>query len=347
LKLNFTYNKSNNWYREVWLKELEPQINQPWEKDVYEFLLDWFLDTDSFKIKTSGTTGTPKTQVFNRKSLIKSAQITLNWFNLTQSETLLMCLPVHFVAGKMMLVRAMVGRMNLVVTEPTSSPLESLNTKIDFAAFTPHQIQNILSKTPEKLSFIKKIILGGSPVDSNLEGKLALCDAQVFETFGMSETLTHIATRKINGSDKSSNFKVVDGFSINVDTEGKLIISADHIPDSPLHTTDIIEIINNRTFKWIARSNDVINSGGIKLFPSAIEKKIRKVFSERKFYIAKRNDRELGEIAILCIEGDEFEDSSIKELDSKLNSVLEKFERPKRIEFVKEFSRNKNGKIIK
>jgi len=230
--------------------------------------------------------------------------------------------------------------------QPSINPIKDLQYPVTFAAFTPHQLQTILNINPIKIDLIEKAIIGGSPVNSGLQKQLGNFKTDFFETFGMSETLTHVAIKALNGANKSDFFKVLNGFNIRIDEDDRLIIEADHLKNSPLYTSDIIDLINTKEFKWLGRSDDVINSGGIKLFPLSIENRISKQI-DLEIIVGKRSDKNLGEIAILFIEGEPFNETRLAELNIELTKLLDKFEIPKEILFKTEFPRNKNGKIIR
>jgi O-succinylbenzoic acid--CoA ligase len=342
--LDFTYQKNNKWYSDKWLPELKHRISQPWQEEIYCFLDEWFSGKETFEIKTSGTTGTPKTVEFLRNALISSAQITIDTFDLKPDDTLLMCLPTRFVAGKMMLVRAIAGEMRVLALEPKSNPINKLNETIDFAAFTPHQIQHIIQETPEKLNLIKKGIIGGSPVSDVLKKRLLSYSPAFYETYGMSETLTHLAIRPL--TDQEELFTVLKDFNIDVDKEGCLVIDAAHLPNCPMVTSDLVEIVNRNKFRWLGRADDVINSAGVKFFPAVIEKKLGSII-DQNFIISKQRNDDLGEIVVLFIEGKELPDDTLKVLKKAFIEVLDKYELPKKIIFLDQFPSNINGKIIR
>ena len=344
--LDFTYDMSDDWYRNEWMLMTQQSISEDWQKEIIDFLGDWFSDKSEFEIKTSGTTGPPKIESFPREAFISSARITINTFNLKKGDTLLMCLPMHFVAGKMMLIRAITGRMKILAIQPSANPVQGLQYPIEFAAFTPHQLQTILKINPNKIDLIEKAIIGGSLVNIELQDQLNDYKTQFYETFGMSETLTHVAIKVLNGGNISEHFKVLKGFKISVDENDRLIIEADHLKNSPLVTSDIVEFIDQNTFIWLGRSDDVINSGGVKLFPVAIENKLYDQI-DREFVVGKRSNDILGEVVILFIEGEPFSKDRLAKLNSELTKLLTKFEIPKEILFINEFPRNKNGKVIR
>lgn len=344
MELDFSHRNSID--KKKWISNLRDTAKADWEKEILVFLTDWFSGKDTFEIKTSGTTGPPKIVLFSRSALITSARITIKTFKLKKGNTLLMCLPTKFVAGKMMLVRAIVGEMKIIALKPTSNPINKLHEKIDFAAFTPHQLIKTIQLNPKQLNFIDTAIIGGSPLSLKLQKQLNNYRTRFFETFGMSETLTHMAIKTLNGINKSEFFKVLDGFKISKNKDNHLIISAKHLANSPLITADIIELIDKNTFNWLGRGDDVINSGGVKHFPAIIEKKLDAIL-DNEFYITKKSDQQLGEKVVLFIEGKAASKRALKLLKAEIGNALEKYEVPGEIIFMDKFFRNKNGKIIR
>ena len=310
-------------------------------KMVLAFLKEWNTKKDSFIIKSSGTTGPIKEIDFTRASLVQSAKITLKAFDLTEDSILISALPLSFVAGKMMLVRAIIANCKVLLFEPKANPIEKLKIRSSFAAFTPYQLQHILQESPDKLALIDTVIIGGSKVDSKLSDILERLDNRYFETFGMSETLTHVAIRPINGVDMSEYFTMLDGFSFTVNDDQCLQIKAAHLGESSIITTDIVEQINERQFLWLGRIDNVVNTGGVKVYPENIERKLLNDIDEA-FIISKVDDDLLGEKVILVIESEKH--FSITDFDF---SALSKFETPKEVHIVKQLPRNNNGKIIR
>jgi O-succinylbenzoic acid--CoA ligase len=305
------------------------------------FLMDWNSAKPLFKVMSSGTTGKAKELEFDRSSLEQSALISINTFTLKPGDILFHALPLSFIAGKMMLVRAIIGKMKLYIVEPSANPLENLSTQIDFAAFTPHQLQSIISNSPEKLNLITTIIIGGSKLDLLLEKKLQAFDCKVYETFGMSETLTHFAVRKLKKTSENLSFEVLDGFDWGINEESCLWVSAAHLPHSPIQTNDLIEVIDKLHFIWLGRKDNVINSGGIKVYPETIERKFLPFISV-PFIITKQKDEQLGEKVVLLIEEKNRGSIDFQKLDF---SMLTKYERPREIKYINRFPLNKNGKI--
>jgi len=305
---------------------------EDFEKPVGDFLLDWFDSKPFIEMQTSGTTGAPKIISVSKQAMVESALATGDFFGLQPGNKALQCLPVKYVAGKMMLVRAMILGLDLEFVAPSSHPLELLEMDFDFVAMVPLQAQNSLTE----LKRVKKMIVGGAAVSKNLEKQLLKLPTQVFETYGMTETITHIAARKLG----QKAFTVLPGVTISYDDRNCLVIHAARISDEVIVTNDIVELVNENQFIFIGRMDNVINSGGIKLIPEQIEEKLSQSMTHR-FFIASKPDPELGEKVILVVEGETYD------LGSDIYKDLDKYEKPKEVLFIPKFKETGSGKIMR
>ena len=305
---------------------------EPYEKPVGEFLIDWFDDKPYLEMTTSGTTGVPKVVIISKQSMVNSALGTGDFFEIKPGDKALACLPVKYVAGKMMLVRAMILGLDLEFVAPSSHPLRNNEYDYDFVAMVPLQAQNSISE----LKRVKKMIVGGAKINNSLEKQLVKLKTAAFETYGMTETITHIAAKKVG----EKAFTVLPDVTISYDDRNCLVIHAPRISDEVIVTNDIVELVNENQFVFLGRMDNVINSGGIKLIPEQIEEKLSGKIDAR-FFIASKEDRELGEKVILVIEG---ENQSINET---IFSELDKYEKPKEILFVPKFKETANGKVMR
>lgn len=303
----------------------------PFEKEIGVFLFDWLDSSSTLQMKTSGTTGQPKTITLSKQAMVHSALATAEFFNLLPGDKALLCLPSRYVAGKMMLVRAFILGLELDILQPTSN-FEALlfNKKYDFVALVPLQVQQNL----KLLKQFKKIIIGGAPVSKVLADQLQQMDSEIYETYGMTETITHIAAKRV-GSDC---FTVLPNVSIATDERNCLKIKAPLIVAAEVQTNDIVEIVTANSFKWIGRHDNVINSGGVKLFPEQIEAKLGKQIVQ-SFFITGVSDENLGQKVLLVVEGEPFT------VSDTLFSNLEKYEQPKEVVFISEFVRTETTKI--
>jgi len=320
--------------------ELEKQSNQnSFDNDVSLFLKEWFSDSSFIETKTSGSTGKPKTIRLSKTSMIKSAQLTNRFFDLKKGDTVLLCLPVNFIAGKMMLVRSFEGQLKVKSVKPSLNPLKIIFDSIDFAAMTPMQVKTILMENPEKLSLIKTLIIGGAPVDYKLEKELKKYAVKCFSTFGMTETITHIAVKELN---KRNEYLALPTVTFQLSENNCLIINAPHITALPIQTNDIVNLTSSTSFVWKGRHDNVINTGGIKIFAEELEDQLFEYIPNNRFFITSEKDNLLGEKVILIIEGNK---------DSKLMTLnfdkLSKYSIPKKIYFTPKFIESENGKILK
>ncbi len=305
---------------------------EDFEKPVGDFLLDWFDSKDYIEMQTSGTTGKAKIITVSKQAMVESALATGDFFELQPGNKALHCLPVKYVAGKMMLVRAMILGLDLEFVAPSSHPLRHNEIDFDFVAMVPLQAQNSLTE----LKKVKKMIVGGAAINKNLEKQLLKLPTQVFETYGMTETITHIAARKLG----EKAFTVLPGVTISYDDRNCLVIHAPRISDDVIITNDIVESVNENQFVFLGRMDNVINSGGIKLIPEQIEEKLAHKIHQR-FFITSKPDSELGEKVILVIEGDK------QDLGEAIFEELDKYEKPKELVFIPKFKETGSGKVMR
>ncbi|WP_396634805.1 AMP-binding protein [Maribacter sp. R86514] len=311
---------------------------EEFEKLIGEFLLDWIDNSPTISVNTSGSTGTPKTIVLKKSHMENSALATGSYFNLSPGSSALLCLPATYIAGKMMLVRAMVLGLDIHFVPPTSNPLEGINRSFDFGAMVPLQVANSLTK----LSLLHKLFVGGAPISTSLRKEIKEISNASYETYGMTETITHIAVKPLNNivSDDMP-FSVLPDVVITKDDRNCLVINAPKIADEPVVTNDVIELVSTTEFKWLGRFDNVINSGGVKLHPEHIEKLLSKYINV-PFFIIGVEDEELGQKVVLVVE-----DASKTEIQKVIDTIqdIKKFEKPKNILVAKEFQRTENGKV--
>ena len=300
------------------------------EKHIGLFLTEWYNDSDSIITQSSGTTGIPKPISISKQAMVDSAIATGVFFDLKPRDTALHCLSSQYIAGKMMLVRALVLGLQMDCIAPSSNPLEGINKHYDFAAMVPMQVHNSIVK----LDSIKTLIIGGAKINPTLQKAILQLRTAVFETFGMTETITHIAARKIG----VEAFKVLPNIQISIDERDCLVIHAPRISKEKIITNDLVTILSDNEFIYLGRIDSVVNSGGIKLFPEPIELKLATELHVR-FFVIGIPDQTLGEKLILVIEGQEFE------IRDTVFRSLNPFEKPKEIHFVSQFLETETGKI--
>lgn len=307
---------------------------------IYFFLTDWFSSDDVVVVQTSGSTGKPKSIPLKKEFMKNSAKATGAFFNLKENTTALLCLSADYIAGKMMLVRALTLGWQLDVVAPVSNPLNNAGKHYDFSAMVPLQLQNSIAE----LFKVKKLIVGGGAVSLELQKEIQDTQTQVFATYGMTETITHIAVKKLNNFTVSSSaeerlfYNILPNITIYRDERNCLLIKAPKLSDEFVVTNDVVALISDTAFKWLGRFDNVINSGGIKLHPEKIEEKLSLIIKER-FFVAGIKDAVLGEKLILIIEGEN------KTINFEELKDVSKYEIPKAIYFMDEFIETKTKKI--
>ncbi len=312
---------------------------EPFEAALGNFLADWLSNGETITAQTSGSTGLAKTIVLEKEKMVNSALATGAFFKLKAGDKALLCLPADYIAGKMMLVRALVLGLHLWCVPPSSTPLSKNERRYDFVAMIPLQLENSL---PE-LRWIKILIVGGAAVSPLLQGKVQACATQVFETYGMTETITHIALRRINGVALAKEpFRCLPDIRVSVDERACLSIAAPTIVNGTIQTNDVVELLSNTAFEWKGRYDTVINSGGVKLNPEQIEAKLASLIKNR-YFVFGVPDESLGQRLVLLVEGDIDQKSVLQKIRSL--SSLTKFERPKQVISVPCFSETKSGKV--
>lgn len=308
-----------------WSKE-----DTSYKKEIGFFLLDWLNDEMHVRVVTSGSTGKPKEMHLSKEAMKISAEATANYFHLQPKNTALLCLSSQYIAGKMMLVRALQIGMELDAVAPSSTPLHAVTKHYDFVAMVPLQVAQSLSD----LSKIKTLLVGGAKLQPEMVSKLAQLPTQIYETYGMTETITHVAVKRVG----ALCFSLLPHVSMSVDERNCLVIHAPFISTEPIVTNDVVEMLSTAQFKLKGRWDNVINSGGVKIFPEELEDALSAHISSR-FFVASLPDPLLGEKIILVVE------SLPYEINPAIFENLTTYQKPKAVYFVPTFIETPTQKI--
>lgn len=307
------------------------------ERSIAKFILEWLDSNEFISVKTSGSTGAPKTIRLHKKHVFNSAAATVAYFDLKEGTKALLCLPSEYIAGKMMLVRAMTAGWNLYTASIDKSPLEQFEENFDFTAMVPYQVHHSLSN----LHKVKKMIIGGGAVSKKLEQRLHQVETEVFATYGMTETISHVAVRPINGEKKSRIYTALPQVEFSQNENACLQIQAPLISEETVITNDVVDLLSPTSFKLLGRIDNVINTGGIKVHPEIVEEKLAMHIAQ-PFFIASEKDEVLGEKIVLIIESqEELELNTI----NGMSKVLSKYEKPKKVLILPKFVYTETGKI--
>ncbi|HPS12223.1 MAG TPA: AMP-binding protein [Prolixibacteraceae bacterium] len=310
-----------------------------WKLKIYRFILDWFSDEDFILQKTSGSTGSPKEMALKKKAMTASAIATLNYFQLKPRDIAWLCLPIDYIAGKMMVVRSIIGRLNLLVSEPAGIP-QIPDKTVSFAAMVPLQVKKLVDEKAD-FTHIKTLIIGGAEIDYSLLQAIKKIPTAVFATYGMTETCSHIALQQINGANPDHHFKTLSGITVGINLSGCLTIFAPELSDIPIQTTDLAEIISSTEFRWLGRADNVINSGGIKISPEEVEAAIRPLIRS-EFLISSKEDKTFGAKVVLVIEGSS---KDTETLLREIQKITDRYKAPKEVIFLEKIPFNASMKI--
>lgn len=275
-----------------------------------EFLAQWNDTSDVIEVHTSGSTGKPKRLLVEKQRMVNSARITCDFLGLKEGDSALLCMPLDYIAGKMVVVRSLVSHLHLISVTPSSHPLKDVTQPIDFAAMVPLQVYSSLQEPAERerLMSIRHLIIGGGAIDDSLESQLQQFPNAVWSTYGMTETLSHIALRRISGENSSLWYSPLDGVDVSLSSDSCLEIYAPQVNPEKLHTNDIAELRTlpdgSKEFRILGRKDNVIDSGGIKIQAEEVERLLRPHLS-CGFMITKVSDARLGEAVTLLVESDD------------------------------------------
>jgi len=324
----------------------------PFEQSTLRFCHDWVNGKQNFQLQTSGSTGAPKILTITREQMEASAALTIRALKLKSDYAALVCLDTKYIGGQMMLVRCLTLGMNSIAVDPSSNPFDKIppSISIDFAAFVPYQLQTILnSSNSARLDELKCAIIGGAPLELFTKNKLRSLQCRFYATYGMTETISHIALQQLNGEHPQDYFEMLEDIEISKDDRGCLTIHANYLSPQKIITNDLVEIIDQKKFRWVGRWDNVINSGGIKVVPEKVELEVQQIFDDlrlrNRFFIFGLPDERLHQKVTLLVEGSPFPKDVQVKIEMKLEEKLDRYQTPKELKFISSFLETENGKV--
>ena len=327
-------------YQEIF--NLDKEILDNIDPEIYKLLLFWKSDKENLTVLTSGSTGNPKKINISKKQMIVSAENTLQYFNVNENSTFLNCLPVKYIGGKIMLIRAILSKGKIVLCKPLANPIKELDIIIDFIALTPLQLNNVLENR-KNFEKIKLAIIGGGLVSENLISKIQNLTTNCFQTYGMTETISHIAVRNLKNCTNKTPYKCLEDIKVRANKKNQLIIDSKKLNIENLVTNDKVKILSNEEFLFLNRTDTIINSGGLKINPEEVENKILKSLGDNNFFVDKiKNDKFGEEIILIALKKIE-----LNLLIESIKLLKDKKIQPKKIYIVDKFIFNDNQKIDK
>ncbi|MCK5825045.1 MAG: AMP-binding protein [Ichthyobacteriaceae bacterium] len=320
------------------------QYSEPWIIDILDFLIEWNNTLNYIEVYTSGSTGSPKKIELEKIRVINSAKNTINYFGLNKNNNALLALSTNYIAGKLMIIRSIESKMKLHCIKPTSTPLLNNNLTFSFVAMTPMQVSASINQLNK--GRVQNLIIGGGAINTLLLKEINKLPNNIFATYGMTETITHVALKKLNNipnntpnNTPTNLYTALPNITFSVNNNNCLIINAPYLNNNLITTNDVVKLNNMYSFEWLGRFDNIINSGGIKINPETVELKLDKFITER-FFITSVNDILFGEKVVLIIESD-----NINYTIKNISTELSKYQIPKLILYTNKFIETKNGKI--
>lgn len=331
-------------FRDYIQLQLQSKPIADWEKDIFSFISEWMDESKKlFTVKTSGSTGRAKSIGISRSAMIRSAVATGDYLQLTKNNTALLCLPAKYIAGKMMLVRAFTLGLDLYYTEPKIDILNGIQQNYDFCAMIPMQLQYAIDcQLLDQINKIKTIIIGGAALEKKYISALQKLDTQFYATYGMTETITHIALQKLNGHNKSNRFRCLNHIHIDTDNRGCLRINNNNT-GKQIITNDLAKAYSSSEFIILGRIDHIINSGGLKINPVEIESKIAFLIKD-SFMIGYKTDDTLGQKLVLIIQTDK-DNTHYHHLLSEIRKTLPSNQCPKEVISIPKLFTTENQKL--
>lgn len=320
-------------------------ISEGIRKDLYAFLISWFSEQETMTVQTSGSTGTPKMMQVSKQGMMNSACRTCRFLGLHEGDSLLLSMNLKYIGAQMMIVRALVAGLDVRLREPAAHPLATLEQSVDFLSMVPMQLASSLQKGSERklLNAARVVLVGGGAVDRLLEEELQTLACKVYSTYGMTETLSHIAMRCLNGPERSERYYPLEGVGLSLSDRETLVIDVPDICGESLETNDRAVIYPDGSFVIKGRADNVINSGGIKIQIEEDEARLQGVLPF-PFVLTSVSDIFYGEKVVLLAEckEDQFKEKSWFTI---LKEVLPQYHAPRDIFFINSIPRTENGKV--
>ncbi|MCO5276021.1 MAG: AMP-binding protein [Flavobacteriales bacterium] len=321
-----------------------------WSRDLFLLINELMMrGGTSMQAATSGTTGPPKRMRIPRSDLVRSARLTADTFGLQQNDRVLLCLPCAYIAGKMMVVRAMALGLDLHVIDPRGGVLDNLKVpdRFRFTAMVPLQLHRAVQEDRARVEQqFQTILLGGGPISAALEEDLQGLRTEVYQSYGSTETVTHVALRRLNGPERSAWYQAIGRVTFSTDGRGCLVVDTPHLSTKRHVTNDLVELHGNSSFHWLGRIDNVILSGGKKIYPEQLEAKTAGIIPFPHYFTAVPDDR-LGQAVALVLETEEGAEAVLDELLRSLFNVLSIHEMPRRVAALRAFRRTGSGKVIR
>lgn len=326
-------------YSYRWIRDHFEATSTSYSDQTLNFCQQWLRGTTEFTITTSGSTGKPKPITLQREQMVASAHATAQAIDLQTGQHALVCLNTAYIAGLMMLVRSFELGLRMTIVEPSRRPVAQVaNPQYDFTAMVPMQVAASLEHDKEQFERLSTVLIGGAPIDKTLQDAIMPLRPAIYHTYGMTETVTHIALRRLNGVNASDRFVPLPTVELGLDARGCLTICAPMTLGKTIVTNDRVELLADGSFRWLGRIDNVINSGGIKIQAEKVERALATHFPHQRLFVYGQSDALLGERVVAIVEGEaQSIPTDFPELD--------RYEVPRSVHFLAQFAETETGKI--
>ncbi|RJE72657.1 MULTISPECIES: AMP-binding protein [Reichenbachiella] len=312
---------------------------------LFAFIEGWLSDQKTFHFQSSGSTGKPKKIEIKRRQIETSVFASARALSLSPKDRVLLCLSPAYIASTMMMARALILDMDIYIEKPSANPLHLLDHPIDFASFVPFQIYKMIEdRSFGQLEGIKNILIGGAPLSGEAFDILSSLNTNIYLTYGMTETVSHIALMKVQGKSEDAYYDVIDGVKIGQDEAQCLNISGIITDNQRIQTTDVVQILSPKKFLWLGRADFVINSGGIKIHPEQLEKTIASLLPQTHYFISSVADTQLGSKCVLITET-AITDALFGQIQALITDQFSKHHSPKEQHTITPFITTESGKL--
>jgi O-succinylbenzoic acid--CoA ligase len=316
---------------------------------IIRFIERWKVGADDFEMQTSGSSGAPKKISVTRKQILASVEATKHFLNLESNDIILLSLDPQYIASLMMVARALVLDMDILLIRPAANPLKD-SPECDFASFVPFQLYKMIAEgNVGELKSIKNILIGGAPLSQEAFELIAQIDTNIYITYGMTETVSHVALMPVKGQFEEACFRLVAGIEMKLDEHDCINLKGAVTGEKWIETNDVAQRIDTNSFRWLGRRDLIINSGGVKIHPESLEILIHQVLSKSdttfNFFISYVDDALLGQKCVLVVEGNGFSEQIFLTIKTAITTSLSKYHVPQLLFLSKKFTMTDSGKI--
>lgn len=290
MNIKFDFSKQHSW--QSLLKQIEESANN----ELVSFVRNIVENPEEIKVQSSGSTGKPKVFTFTYQQYRASANISIRYFGLKEGMSCLLPMSLKHIGAQLMLVRAFETKMKIDIVTASSDLSDFLQSGYDFVPMVPTQFLMSYESNSSCFQKVKTVLLGGSSITQDVQEIAKRLPTQVFSSYGMTETLTHVGVKEL--SSKENNYQILPGFKLSLNESNCLEIEAPHFSEKQI-TNDVARL-NGNSFEILGRLDNVIITGGLKVQAEEVEKKLADELNQT-FYVSSSADSKWGQVLTLVL----------------------------------------------